>query len=63
MPIIEFNQCVGDCFLFGHNFNPHMCQFIQLSVFFLSAWGIVTLVFFIWFIIILKKKGVKWKHL
>ena len=63
MPIIKFNECVGDCYFLGHNFSPHICQFISLSTFFLAVWGFITIVFLIWFIIILKHKGVKWKHL
>jgi hypothetical protein len=30
MDIITFNECVGDCAIFGKELNPFMCQFLSL---------------------------------
>ena len=61
MPIIEFNECVGDCFIFLHNFSPFQCQFLSMSLFLFSILGITTSIFLIWFFINAKVRGIKWK--
>lgn len=47
MSLITFNECVGDCSVFGKYFNPIPCEIISLSIGIFAMIGILYTIYFL----------------
>lgn len=47
MSLIKFNECVGDCSIFGHYFNPIHCEIMSISIGIFAIIGILYTIYFL----------------